>query len=107
MSNLNKMNVDLVIESRWMIPVVPRNHLLEHAAVAIHQGKIVEVAAIETISANYQASKTVRLDEHVLIPGLINLHTHVGMTMMRGLADDLPLMQWLQQQGCPPYMVGQ
>ena len=101
MSNLNKMNVDLVIEARWVIPVVPRNRLLEHAAVVIHQGKIVEVAAIETISANYQASKTVRLDEHVLIPGLINLHTHVGMTMMRGLADDLPLMQWLQQHIWP------
>lgn len=95
------MNVDLVIEARWVIPVVPRNRLLEHAAVVIHQGKIVEVAAIETISANYQASKTVRLDEHVLIPGLINLHTHVGMTMMRGLADDLPLMQWLQQHIWP------
>jgi len=101
MSNLNKMNVDLVIEARWVIPVVPRNRLLEHATVVIHQGKIVEVAAIETISANYQASKTVRLDEHVLIPGLINLHTHVGMTMMRGLADDLPLMQWLQQHIWP------
>lgn len=101
MSNLNKMNVDLVIEARWVIPVVPRNHLLEHTAVVIHQGKIVEVAAIETVNANYQASKTVRLDEHVLIPGLINLHTHVGMTMMRGLADDLPLMQWLQQHIWP------
>lgn len=101
MSNLNKINVDLVIEARWVVPVVPRNHVLEHAAVAIHQGKIVEIGAIESIRANYHATKTVSLNEHVLIPGLINLHTHVGMTMMRGLADDLPLMQWLQQHIWP------
>ena len=43
MSNLNKINVDLVIEAQWVVPVVPRNHVLEHVAVAIHQGKIVEI----------------------------------------------------------------
>jgi 5-methylthioadenosine/S-adenosylhomocysteine deaminase len=101
MSNLNKINVDLVIEAQWVVPVVPRNHVLEHVAVAIHQGKIVEIGVIESIRANYHATKTVSLNEHALIPGLINLHAHVGMTMMRGLADDLPLMQWLQQHIWP------
>jgi len=101
MSNLNKINVDLVIEAQWVVPVLPRNRVLEHAAVAIHQGKIVEIGAIETIRANYHATKTVSLNEHALIPGLINLHAHVGMTMMRGLADDLPLMQWLQHHIWP------
>lgn len=101
MNHSNHTNIDLIIEARWIIPVVPRNQLLEHAALAIHQGKIIEIGQAETIKASYQASKTVTLNEHVLVPGLINLHAHVGMTMMRGLADDVPLMQWLQQHIWP------
>jgi len=101
MNNLNKTSIDLVIEARWIIPVVPKNQLLEHAAVAIHQGKILEIDSIEAIKARYQADKTTSLTDHVLIPGLINLHAHAGMTLMRGLADDLPLMQWLQQHIWP------
>ena len=84
-----------------MIPVVPREQILEHTALIIHQGEIVAILPIESARASYVASKVVTLTEHVLIPGLINLHTHAGMTLMRGLADDIALMPWLKNHIWP------
>lgn len=101
MTDNNKINVDLIIEAKWLVPVVPKNQVLEQAAVAIRQGSIVDITSIEVARSRYKASKTVVLNEHVLIPGLINLHAHVGMTLMRGLADDIPLMPWLQNHIWP------
>ncbi|MDZ4212206.1 MAG: TRZ/ATZ family hydrolase, partial [Methylotenera sp.] len=53
------------------------------------------------VSEQYQAIEIVKLAEHILIPGLINLHTHAAMSLMRGMADDLPLMPWLEQHIWP------
>jgi 5-methylthioadenosine/S-adenosylhomocysteine deaminase len=101
MTDTIKINVDLMIEAKWLVPVTPRNQVLEQHTVVVHQGSIIEIAPIPIAKARYSANKTVVLDEHVLIPGLINLHTHVGMTLMRGLADDIPLMPWLQNHIWP------
>jgi 5-methylthioadenosine/S-adenosylhomocysteine deaminase len=101
MTDTIKINVDLMIEAKWLVPVTPRNQVLEQHAVVIHQGSIIELAPIQVAKARYSANKTVVLNEHVLIPGLINLHTHAGMTLMRGLADDIPLMPWLQNHIWP------
>lgn len=96
-----KKQVDLVIEARWLCPVVPENKLLEHHALVISAGKVIDIGAIDLIAAQYQPDEIVQLTEHVLIPGLINLHTHAAMSLMRGLADDLPLMAWLNQHIWP------
>ena len=88
--------VDLIIEARWLLPVIPHNTLLERQAVVIKHGMIIDICAITTAHERYQTSETVQLNDHVLMPGLINLHTHAAMCLMRGLADDLPLMPWLQ-----------
>ena len=101
MTDTSKINVDLMIEARWLAPVIPRNAVLESHTVVVNQGSIVEVVATETARKKYAAAKTVTLNEHVLIPGLINLHAHTGMTLMRGLADDIPLMPWLQNHIWP------
>jgi 5-methylthioadenosine/S-adenosylhomocysteine deaminase len=93
--------VDLIIQTRWLVPVQPENTLLEHVAVVIQSGKIIDICAIAQANTSYQAAEIVQLDEHVLIPGLINLHTHAAMSLMRGLADDLPLMPWLEQHIWP------
>ena len=95
-----KLNVDLIIEARWLCPVIPSNTLLEHQAVVIQSGKIIDVCSIEA-ARQYDATETVQLNDHILIPGLINLHTHAAMSLMRGLADDLPLMPWLEQHIWP------
>ena len=93
--------VDTCIHARWIIPVVPRGAFFEHHSIVISQGRIVEIAPTETVRKKYQAEEHVDLSEHLLIPGLINNHTHTPMSLMRGLADDLPLMEWLNDHIWP------
>lgn len=93
--------VDKVINARWVVPVVPENTLLEQHAVVVHDGIIVDICPKSMVASQYQPTETLDLDAHVLIPGFINLHTHAAMTLMRGLADDLPLMPWLKQHIWP------
>ena len=96
-----KKQVDLVIEARWLCPIVPKNTLLEYQSVVIQSGKIIDICAISSASELYQANELVQLTDHVLIPGLINLHAHAAMSLMRGVADDLPLMTWLNEHIWP------
>lgn len=96
-----KQSVDLIIEARWLIPVIPKDVLLEYQAVVIQAGKIIATCPILTAHQLYQANEIVHLGEHVLMPGFINLHTHAAMNLMRGLADDLPLMPWLEEHIWP------
>ena len=86
---------DLLIAPRWVIPVEPHGAVLEGHTVAIGRGRI--LAIVEDEEARQQFSGAPRLERpnHVLMPGLINAHTHAAMTLFRGLADDLPLQQWL------------
>lgn len=92
--------IDLLIEPRWIAPVEPDTLLTGHA-IAIDQGKIVALAPVAEARARYAAREFVSLPEHIVIPGLINLHTHAAMTLMRGMADDLPLMAWLEKRIWP------
>ena len=96
-----KLNADLIIEARWLCPIIPSDTLLEYQAVVIQSGKITDICSLILAREKYQAIETVQLNEHILIPGLINLHTHAAMSLMRGLADDLPLMPWLEQHIWP------
>lgn len=95
------VNVDTVIAARWIIPVLPREAVLEHHALAIADGEIVGLLPANDAFARYPSAQRYDLATHALIPGLINLHTHAAMTLMRGLADDLPLMTWLQDHIWP------
>ena len=90
------MLVDTLINSRWIIPVEPHGLILEHHSIAILNGQIVELLPTEEALAKYQAGSMETLNDHVLIPGLVNCHTHSPMSFLRGIADDLPLMEWLQ-----------
>jgi len=94
-------NVDSLIEARWVIPVEPHGVVLDHHAVAIAGDTIVDVLPIDAARARYIDARRVDLSAHALIPGLVNAHTHNPMTLMRGLADDLPLMAWLQHHVWP------
>ncbi|PKO46976.1 MAG: N-ethylammeline chlorohydrolase [Betaproteobacteria bacterium HGW-Betaproteobacteria-22] len=94
-SSLALQPVDLIIDARWVATVDANQSLLAFYSVVIHQHVIVDVLPTTDAHARYSAGSVVALGEHVLIPGLINLHTHTPMTLMRGIADDLPLMVWL------------
>ena len=87
--------IDLLIEPRWIAAVDPDVMLRNHA-VAVHDGRIVAILPSGGARDRFDPGQRVVLEDHILIPGLVNLHTHAAMSLMRGLADDLPLMDWLQ-----------
>lgn len=93
--------VDQILEARWVVPVEPHGVVLEDHAVALAGDAIVEILPIAAAREKHANAKRTPLPEHALIPGLVNAHTHNAMTLMRGLADDLPLMTWLQQHVWP------
>ncbi|HET6588504.1 MAG TPA: amidohydrolase family protein, partial [Oleiagrimonas sp.] len=93
--------VDLLIEARWVIPIEPEGVVLEHHAVAVKGERIVAVLPIAEAHETYAAGETIALPEHALMPGLVNAHTHNPMTLLRGVADDLPLMTWLKEHIWP------
>jgi 5-methylthioadenosine/S-adenosylhomocysteine deaminase len=93
--------IDLLITPRWLVPVQPRGAALEGHAVAVDGGRIIEVLPTAEATVRYAPRERTDLAQHALIPGLVNAHTHNPMTLMRGLADDLPLMRWLQEHIWP------
>ena len=95
---------DTVIEARWVIPVEPARDVLADHSVVISGDRITAILPTVEARAKYQARQRFELAGHALIPGLINLHTHAAMTLMRGLADDLTLMDWLNQHIWPAEM---
>ncbi|APV50636.1 N-ethylammeline chlorohydrolase [Betaproteobacteria bacterium GR16-43] len=93
--------IDSLLIAAHVVPVEPAGVVLQDHAVAIDRGRIVAVLPAADALARYEAKSVVRLDHHALIPGLVNLHCHAAMSLMRGIADDLPLMQWLQDHIWP------
>lgn len=93
--------IDLLVSARWVIPVEPDGCVLADHSVAVQGGRIAAVLPSAEAERRYQPAEHVRLEGHALIPGLVNLHTHAAMTLMRGLADDLPLMTWLKDHIWP------
>ena len=101
MNEARSQSIDLLISARWIVPVEPDRVVLENHAVAVRDGAIIEVLPAADAARKYTPRERVNLPEHALIPGLVNAHTHNPMTLLRGLADDLPLMQWLQEHIWP------
>lgn len=93
--------IDLLISARWVIPVEPDNSVLENHTVAIHDRHIIDILPTVDAPQKYFALKHHNLTQHALIPGLVNAHTHTAMNLMRGLADDLPLNEWLKSHIWP------
>jgi len=94
-------SADLLVSARWVIPVEPAGAVLADHSVAVAGGRIAAVLPTAEAERKYEGARRVDLPNHALIPGLVNLHTHASMTLMRGLADDLPLMSWLKDHVWP------
>lgn len=88
--------VDTLIHARWIIPIQPENTVFEHYSLAIHEGKIVGLLPTELAQLEYKSENIIELHSHALTAGFVNAHTHSAMSLMRGVADDLPLMDWLE-----------
>ena len=101
MTDLLPQPCDLLIEAGWVVPVEPHGAVLADHAVAVADGRILALLPAAEARARFAARETVRRPDAVLIPGFVNAHTHNPMTLLRGIADDMPLMQWLQQHIWP------
>lgn len=95
------MIVDTLIHARWIIPVEPANVTYDHHSLVINEGRIIDLLPTADAKQKYQGISTEYLSQHALLPGFVNCHTHAAMSLMRGIADDLPLMDWLQNHIWP------
>jgi 5-methylthioadenosine/S-adenosylhomocysteine deaminase len=95
------MDRDILIAPGWIIPVEPHDQVLEHHALVVRAGRIETLAPVAEAARAHPDAERVDLPGEVLIPGLVNAHTHAAMNLFRGLADDLPLEQWLARHIWP------
>jgi 5-methylthioadenosine/S-adenosylhomocysteine deaminase len=89
--------VDLVVRNGTVITVNAEHRIIENGAVAIDKGHIVAVDTAAVVAAGYRPRQTLDAGGGLVMPGLINAHGHAAMVLLRGVADDLKLMEWLQR----------
>ncbi len=87
--------IDLLVRGGTVVTMNEQGDVIEDGAVAVREGRIVEVGPSDKLARKYAARETIDARGRVIMPGLINGHTHVPMTLFRGLADDLDLNEWL------------
>ncbi|MEQ9561534.1 MAG: TRZ/ATZ family hydrolase [Woeseiaceae bacterium] len=92
---------DSIIAPGWIIPVEPHGAVLSDHAVAINDGRIAAILPLAEMKRRFRPGSFVSRPGHVLIPGLVNSHTHAAMTLFRGFADDMPLELWLRERIWP------
>jgi 5-methylthioadenosine/S-adenosylhomocysteine deaminase len=90
-----RTRVDLIVRGGTFVTMDGARRVIEDGAVAIQGGRIVALGTRAEVAAKYTARESVDATGKVVIPGLINTHTHIPMTLFRGLADDLDLQEWL------------
>ena len=91
---------DLIIEAGWIVPVVPRNTVLKDHALVIKDKRISAIVP-NSEAAQLVCEQHLALHQHILMPGFVNAHGHSSMALFRGLADDIPLQEWLEQHIWP------
>jgi 5-methylthioadenosine/S-adenosylhomocysteine deaminase len=99
--SLGREQVDLAIRGGTVLTLDAADTVIADGAVVIRGGRIVEVGPQRRLDRRYRARRTLRAEGHIVLPGLINAHTHVAMTLLRGVKDDVELMTWLTQYMFP------
>jgi len=89
--------VDIIIRGGTVVTMDGSSRVIENGAVAVKGERIVAVGTAAEVAAKYSAARIINAAGKVVMPGLINTHTHVPMVLFRGIADDLLLMEWLQK----------
>lgn len=93
--------IQLLIKAPWIIPIIPEDRVFENCAIAVNSGKIIAIIPENEVKNRFIAKQTITLDNHIIMPGLINAHGHAAMSLFRGFADDLPLEPWLSDHIWP------
>lgn len=92
---------DFLFLPRWILPVEPAGAVIEDHALAVRGERIAALLPGAEARRRWPRARRVERPEHVVIPGLVNAHTHAGMTLLRGFADDTPLQEWLENHIWP------
>ncbi|MBE9524268.1 MAG: amidohydrolase [Chloroflexi bacterium] len=92
---MQKIDTDLILTNAYVLTMDGDYHQYINGAIAIQGDSILSVGSADEITSKYQAKETIDCDGKLLMPGLINAHTHHAMTLLRGIADDLRLDVWL------------
>lgn len=92
---------DTLLHAACIVTQDEQRRVIEKASLAIDKGLIAAVGPTAEIVQNWQSANTLHLENMLVLPGLVNAHTHAAMTFLRGLADDMPLMDWLNQRIFP------
>jgi len=87
--------IDLIVQGDYVVSMDEAGTVFENGAVAVDDGLILAVGPADEITAEFSASQTLDGEGRIVMPGLINGHSHAAMTLLRGVADDLALMDWL------------
>ncbi len=93
--NMAKKEFDLIIKGRYILPMDKQLNIVNNGFVVVDKNKIIEVGEISELDENYKAKEIIDSGNSIVMPGLINTHTHAAMCYFRGMADDLPLDDWL------------
>ena len=101
MKEVIKKNASVIISASWIFTSCTEGQLLSDYAVVIENDKVVDLVPQNKVFDEYEANDTYQLTDHILIPGLINAHTHAAMSLFKGFADDLPLEDWLNNHIWP------
>lgn len=91
----DKQKVDLIVYGDYVVSMAPGSDVLNKGAVAVKDGEIIAVGPADDITAAYMAGQMLPGENQIVMPGLINGHSHAAMTLLRGVAEDLALMDWL------------
>ncbi|WP_262695773.1 amidohydrolase [Kordiimonas aquimaris] len=91
-----KQAIDMIVYGDHVVTMQADDAPIQDGAVAVHDGEIIAVGKAGMIDAAYNAERSINGKGKVVLPGLVNGHTHSAMVLFRGMADDLPLMTWLQ-----------
>ncbi len=100
MDNLNP-HAELLIKAQVILTQNQDREVLEHAGLAVGQGLILDIGDWEAVSLRHPGAKVLDLGRSMLLPGLVNAHTHAPMTLFRGAGEDMLLMDWLTQRIWP------
>jgi len=92
-----KKKVDLLLTNGTLLPLSPGSGLISQGAVAIFDGRIVDLGPKAYVEEHFEPAETLDAQGGLIMPGLVNAHTHAAMSCYRGIADDLPLMEWLNR----------
>jgi 5-methylthioadenosine/S-adenosylhomocysteine deaminase len=91
------LDVDLIIEARWVLPIQPAEAILREHALIVDAGRIVALAPIQAVRRTYRARTCIVRDRHALLPGLVNAHAHAAMTLLPATPPRSPVSQWLRE----------